>query len=108
MNILQRLRDLGVDLDSICDHWETIRRCAVADDPQDLTSLSRTIEDQQHLFSNEPVLGAPKWLVEEVVPLGNRHYAVLMHDGHIENCAVVHYEAGRLDILFESGGTDEC
>ena len=108
MDILRRLRNLGIDLDSLCDYWETIRGLAVADDPQDLTSLSRIIEDQQHLLSNEPILGAPKWLVDEIVPLGDHDYAVLMNDGHIENCAVVHYEAGRLAVLCDSGGSAEC
>lgn len=101
----ERLRAAKLDPARLCEEWDRVRLLAVDDDPTDLASLARTVEErQQTVLQNEPILGAPRWLVEEVIPLGGQCYAVLMNDGHIENCALVLYCEGKLSLLAESTG----
>ena len=107
MEINKRLRDHGLDPDQLCESWDKIRPFAVANDPTDLVLLARVIEDSQDdLLRNQPVLGAPRWLVEDLVPLGGHCYAVLMHDGHIQNCAIVQYRDGAVTLIDECAGGD--
>ena len=40
--------------------------------------------------------------MDDVLGLGDDCYAVLMHDGHIENCAIVRREASAIVLIVES------
>jgi hypothetical protein len=94
---------MGIGARNLCEQWNQIRSLAVVGDPGDLDLLGGAVEEHQgELFSNEPVLGAPRWLVEEVVSLGDGIYAVLMHDGHVENCAIVRRQGTEVSLLMES------